>query len=80
MSFFVYILGSEGGLLSSDVSVTRGIVSNLSGPGDDRRIMQITAPVQPGNSGGPVLDASGSRPRALNLTATWAEFPTPSDV
>ena len=47
------------GLLTSDINVTKGIVSALAGPGDDRRKFQITAPVQPGNSGGPVLDASG---------------------
>ena len=47
------------GLLTSDINITKGIVSALAGPGDDRRIFQITAPVQPGNSGGPVLDASG---------------------
>ena len=35
------------------------MISALAGPGDDRRIFQITAPVQPGNSGGPVLDTSG---------------------
>lgn len=48
------------GLLSSEMNVTKGSVSSLAGPGDDRRIIQITAPVQPGNSGGPGLDASGN--------------------
>ena len=48
------------GLLSSELNITKGIVSSLAGPGDDRRIIQITAPVQPGNSGGPVLDSSGN--------------------
>jgi serine protease Do len=31
----------------------------LAGPLDDPHQIQISAPVQPGNSGGPVLDASG---------------------
>ena len=47
------------GLLASEENVTRGNVSALAGPGDDRRLLQMTAPVQPGNSGGPVLDLAG---------------------
>lgn len=46
--------------LSSEMHVTTGSVSALAGPGDDRRIFQMTAPVQPGNSGGPVLDSTGN--------------------
>jgi S1-C subfamily serine protease len=41
------------------MNVTRGSVSSLSGIGGDVTTMQITAPVQPGNSGGPVVDAAG---------------------
>ena len=48
------------GLLASGANVSTGAVSALAGPGDDRRLIQITAPVQPGNSGGPVLDAAGN--------------------
>ena len=48
------------GLLASEANVSTGTVSALAGPGDDRRLIQITAPVQPGNSGGPVLDAAGN--------------------
>ena len=47
------------GLLTSDLTVTTGIVSSLSGILNDSRFMQISAPVQPGNSGGPLLDMSG---------------------
>ena len=47
-------------VLSSDLNVTTGNVSALAGPFDDRRLIQITAPVQPGNSGGPVLDEAGN--------------------
>ena len=32
----------------------------MAGIGDDFRFLQISAPVQPGNSGGPLLDASGN--------------------
>ncbi len=47
------------GLLSSDFTVTTGIVSSLSGMLNDTRHLQISAAVQPGNSGGPLLDTSG---------------------
>ena len=48
------------GVLASEVNVAAGNVAALAGPGDDRRLIQITAPVQPGNSGGPVLDSAGN--------------------
>jgi len=49
-----------GGILSSGINVTVGTVSAQAGMGDDERRFQFTAPVQPGNSGGPVLDMSGN--------------------
>lgn len=48
------------GLLSTDPIVTTGVISALSGIGNDRRRIQITAPLQPGNSGGPLLGENGS--------------------
>jgi serine protease Do len=48
------------GLLSSAPTVTTGIVSSLAGLRDDRTRFQISAPVQAGNSGGPVLDRAGN--------------------
>jgi Trypsin-like peptidase domain len=47
------------GLLATSPSVSIGNVSALAGLLDDSRYLQISAPVQPGNSGGPLLDASG---------------------
>ena len=47
------------GLLGSGANVTTGNVSALAGIGNDTRFLQISAPVQPGNSGGPVLDMTG---------------------
>lgn len=47
------------GYLTSDFTVTNGIVSSLSGLRNDTRHLQISAAVQPGNSGGPLFDMSG---------------------
>ncbi|MBO1075835.1 trypsin-like peptidase domain-containing protein [Roseomonas marmotae] len=48
------------GLLSSDPKLTRGEVNGLNGLGDNPSQYQISAPVQPGNSGGPLLDLQGN--------------------
>lgn len=48
------------GDLSSQGNLTNGIVSALSGLDDDLSRMQMTAQIQPGNSGGPVMDRHGN--------------------
>jgi len=47
-------------LMGIEPKYTSGEVSALSGLGDDRRIVQISVPVQNGNSGGPLLNANGA--------------------
>ncbi len=47
------------GRLSDSVKITRGIVSSLSGLNNNIGQIQIDAALQPGNSGGPVLNESG---------------------
>lgn len=47
------------GVLSSGPTLTTGTVSALAGLRDNPLHFQISAPVQPGNSGGPLLDAQG---------------------
>lgn len=48
------------GLLAPTLNVTRGNVSSLTGLGNEAKWLQISAPVQSGNSGGPVLDNAGN--------------------
>jgi TPR repeat protein len=48
------------GIVASSLNLTTGSVSALAGIGDDAGMLQLTAPVQPGNSGGPLLDQSGN--------------------
>jgi serine protease Do len=48
------------GLLSTGGNFTLGNVTSLAGIADDSRNIQISTPVQPGNSGGPLLDQMGN--------------------
>ena len=47
------------GLLAATANLSSGSISALAGLRNDQRYLQISAPVQPGNSGGPLLDSSG---------------------
>lgn len=47
-----YILSSEGNISTGIISATAGVNNNV-------QLVQISAPVQPGSSGGPLLDSSG---------------------
>jgi len=48
------------GLLADEPNVTTGSVSALAGIHNDPAILQMSAPVQQGSSGGPLFDASGN--------------------
>jgi S1-C subfamily serine protease len=48
-----------GGLVDASVTVTTGAVSSIE-PFRKAHIFQTTAPIQPGSSGGPVLDYAGN--------------------
>jgi S1-C subfamily serine protease len=47
-------------VLQNGLNVTVGNISSLAGAGGNSALLQMTAPVQPGNSGGPLLDMSGN--------------------
>jgi len=49
-----------GDLLGNNIKLTTGNVSSLNGLLNDFTKLQFTAPVQPGNSGGPLLNNKGA--------------------
>lgn len=68
------------GLVASTGNVTTGVVSGLAGLGDDSRYFQFSAPLQPGNSGGPVLnrygEVTGMASATINQQAAVAQTGT----
>jgi S1-C subfamily serine protease len=72
------------GLVSSGGILTTGTVSALAGVRDDTRYFQISAPLQPGNSGGPLLDSTGTvigvNSATLGSRGARARGPAPQNV
>jgi S1-C subfamily serine protease len=66
-------------ILAASGNIVTGNVTALAGMGNDSRMLQISAPVQPGNSGGPVLDNSG-RVVAVVMARLKAEVGNPQNV
>ena len=59
--------------LGNEIKVTDGIVSSKSGYQGDITTYQISAPVQPGNSGGPLFDRDGNIVGVVNAGVPGAE-------
>lgn len=58
---FVFTIGFPNiGLQGVSPKMTRGEISSLSGFKDDPKQWQISVPLQPGNSGGPLFDNAGN--------------------
>ncbi|HLX54993.1 MAG TPA: serine protease, partial [Aquella sp.] len=47
-------------IMGTNYKVTDGIISSKTGISDDVRYFQITVPLQPGNSGGPLFNSQGN--------------------
>jgi tetratricopeptide (TPR) repeat protein len=52
----LYVIGSPGGL---ENTISEGILSGIRRVDATRRVLQMTAPISPGSSGGPVFNGSG---------------------
>ena len=46
--------------MGNEIKLTNGIISSRSGFQNDQSLYQMSAPVQPGNSGGPMFDSKGN--------------------
>lgn len=62
------------GILGQGLKISSGTVSSLSGLDDDARFLQVSAPVQLGNSGSPLLDENATVIGVVDykLNAIWA--------
>ncbi len=70
----VFVLGYPlTSTMGEEVKLTNGIISSKTGFQGDISTYQISAPVQPGNSGGPLFDKNGNLLGVVNAKHTMAE-------
>ena len=60
-------------ILGNEIKLTTGVVSSRSGFQGDVSTYQISAPVQPGNSGGPMFDSKGNIVGIVNAGVPGAD-------
>ncbi|MEQ1530050.1 MAG: trypsin-like peptidase domain-containing protein, partial [Methylococcales bacterium] len=60
-------------LMGSGIQVTQGVISGLFGMQNDIRLLQFTAPIQPGSSGSPLFDAHGAVIGVVSATFTQSQ-------
>jgi len=61
-------------LLGGEPKFTEGSISSLSGVVGEASLLQITVPIQPGNSGGPLVDDKGNVVGIITSTAAAIPF------
>ena len=70
----IYVLGYPlTQSMGDEIKLTNGIVSSRSGYEGDVTLYQISAPIQPGNSGGPMFDMKGRLVGVVCARHTGAE-------
>lgn len=70
----VYALGYPlKSVMGDEIKLTNGIISSKSGFQGDVTSYQISVPLQPGNSGGPLFDANGNLVGVVNARLTIGE-------
>jgi S1-C subfamily serine protease len=60
-------------IMGDEIKLTNGIISSKTGFQGDITSYQVSAPVQPGNSGGPLFDSNGNLIGIINAKLTIAE-------
>jgi len=71
----VFTLGFPAtSILGDDTKYTEGTISSLSGVLGDASFFQMSVPVQPGNSGGPVVNLGGEVVGVVAATAAVEAF------
>ena len=70
----VFVLGYPmTSTMGEEIKLTTGVVSSRSGFQGDVSLYQTTAPIQPGNSGGPLFDSKGNIIGIVSAKHTGAE-------
>lgn len=70
----VFVLGYPmTDVLGEELKLTTGVLSSRSGYQGDATCYQVSAPIQPGNSGGPLFDDDGNVIAVVNAKVTSAE-------
>ena len=70
----VFVLGYPlTSTMGDEIKLTTGVVSSKTGFQGDVSLYQISAPIQPGNSGGPLFDGNGNLIGIVNAKHKGAE-------
>lgn len=71
----VFTLGFPiSALLGKEVKYSEGVINSLSGIQGDATFFQISVPIQPGNSGGPLINEDGNVVGIVTATAAVEAF------